>query len=329
MCKNAASSNLLLSTSSPPAPYDGTATQQGGDFLLPSLRVGEIQPIQWRDTKKPVSKNAYRMGLDSHIRESLLEYCDCMGITRILKERLRDNDQSKDRWESERLRLQGKQWQLQRSPSTKSWRSNMHWMSPRDDEANQAFLRAFSVAGFDSVLECIGRHFGFEGLVAYHPSIIAVSRCDNGSIHVDSTNTGAKVMNVIIPLLLATNSDPELKLRDESLIDKTTGRYKIGRMQYQYNVAALVGDEVYHATSAVAYDDDDAKEEIRMAATVYVADISETNILAAMDEYVTYANHYPPPSRPELLLRSAGAHWQRRDPSKKLPSLEMTVAAHR
>ena len=306
-----------------PQPEEGGV----GDFLLPELLPGEIHSIRWRETAKPVSRNAYRIGLQPHVRESLLQYCDCMGITQILKDKLRYDDQTLDRPEVEPIRLQGKEWLLQCSPSRRSWKSNMHWISPADDTANQAFLRALGAAGFDDVLHSIGEYFGFVGLVAYHPSIIAVSHCESGTIHVDATQTGGKVMNVIIPLLLATDTAPELHLQDEGLPTTTHDNHHhhmtsaralpVGKLPYQHNVAALLGDEVFHATAAVCYTP--SSEEIRMAATVYVADISQTNIVAAMDKFVTYPGHYPPPSQPQVLLRAAGAHWQRDDTSKKLP----------
>jgi len=245
-----------------------------------------------------------------------------------------NSNTSSDRPEVEYVRLQGKEWTIQCSPSTtKAWNSNMHWMSPRDDTANQAFLRALGAAGLDDMLACIGHHFEWEGLVAYHPSIIAVSRCERGTFHVDATRTGAKVMNIIIPLLLVDDTDDatndqrpaELCLRDDTIHDTVTGQYRTGQLAYQYHVAALLGDDVQHATAAVTYNTTsvggtvDSHDRIRMAATFYVADITETNIAAAMDRFVTYPDHYPPPSQPQVLLRAAGAHWQRADPSKKLP----------
>ena len=114
-------------------------------------------------------------------------------------------------------------------------------------------------------------------------------------------------MNVIIPLLLATETDPELNVRDNK-------SQKVGQYRYQYNVAALVGDDACHGTAAVAY-----HNEMRMAATVYIADIDADNIHAILSDFVTYPQAYPPPGQPEILLKSAGKHWDRNDASKKLP----------
>jgi hypothetical protein len=97
---------------------------------------------------------------------------------------------------------------------------------------------------------------------------------------------------------------------------------KVGTFKYQYNVATLVGDDCYHATNAVDY-----HGEMRMMATVYLADVDDDNIHAIMSKFVTYPRHYPPPAQPELLLQQAGRHWNRDDASSKLPITTTTTTA--
>jgi hypothetical protein len=115
--------------------------------------------------------------------------------------------------------LQGLDWFIQRSP-TAMWNNSatMYRLSPIVDTAYQDYLRALSAAGFDKVLQRIAEHFGFNGLTAYHLSVIAVNRCENREIDVDATNTGEKVLNAIIPLILAKETTgPEFQfefLRD-------------------------------------------------------------------------------------------------------------------
>jgi hypothetical protein len=74
-----------------------------------------------------------------------------------------------------------------------------------------------------------------------------------------------------------------------------------------------MGDDAYHATSAVDYQ---GIRQMRMAATVYVADIGEDNIDNIMSDYT---QHYPPSDRPDLLLAMAGSHWNPTDPNVRLP----------
>jgi hypothetical protein len=174
-------------------------------------------------------------------------------------------------------------------------------------------LRALSAAGFDEILQQIGEHFNLNSLACYHVTFIAVSHCQRGYVHYDLTNTGQRAWNIIIPLLLANETGPELDLLEEKRNSPDYAGNRIGQLRYQYDVASMMGDAAYHATSAMDYR---VRKEMRMAATVYVADIGEDNIDAILNHYT---QHYPPRDRPELLLAMAGAHWKRDDPSARLP----------
>jgi hypothetical protein len=81
-----------------------------------------------------------------------------------------------------------------------------------------------------------------------------------------------------------------------------------------------MGDDAYHATSAVDYRD---IRQMRMAATVYLADIGEDNIDNIMKHYT---QHYPPSDRPDLLLAMAGSHWSSRNPDARLPRLDSSLS---
>ena len=153
-----------------------------------------------------------------------------------------------------------------------------------------------------------------EGLVAFHVTFIGVSFSTRGYLHHDVVETGGKVYNVIIPLILANETGPELDLETwkpdlpEDEQDNIVGRYR-----YEYDVASMMGDGAVHATSACDYRN---TKEMRMAATVYIADVNDENIENVMKHYT---QAYPP--RDINLLRSWKArHWKRGDPSRALPS---------
>jgi hypothetical protein len=177
-----------------------------GDFgnSQEDLSIGEIRHICWNETGQAVTKNGHLLGLHPRLSASLLEYCNDMGITQIMRELTMD---SRDVYEQDdfcsdidiRL-LQEYDWFIQRVDGCQ-WQSDMHWLSPSDAKSVEHYLQAFSQAGFDDVLKTIGEHFGYTGLVAYHMSVIAVSHCTSGSLHVDVTGTGDKSINVIIPLV--------------------------------------------------------------------------------------------------------------------------------
>jgi len=173
------------------------------------------------------------------------------------------------------------------------------------------------VAGFDEMLQSIGETLGMDSLVAFHVTFIAVSHSTRGFLHYDVTKTGAKTYNVIIPLLLANETGPELDLQNtpddvENTDENDPLAYRIGRYRYEYDVASMMGDDSMHASSAVDYR---TSREFRMAATVYIADVNEDNVDQILKEYT---QAYPPDDR-DLLLSWAGRHWRADDPSVKLP----------
>jgi hypothetical protein len=274
-----------------------------GDFITDGLKLNQLEKIKWKTNGQIVTPNAYIMHHNPKIRETLLEYCNRMGIT----ERFRDLTYRGNALPAEadaNIQLEGLNWYIQR-PSP-HWKSNMHWISPLDAAAHENYLHTLSAAGFDEVLQAIGEQLGMDGLACYHLTFIGVSHCTKGYIHKDFSDSGAKVYNVMIPLLLANETGPELDLQNEN--DET-----VGRLRYNYDVASLVGDDAYHGTSAVDYR---VNKEMRMVASIYVADIREDNVEAIMKDYT---QKYPPENRPDILMNMAGIHWKRNDPTVTLP----------
>lgn len=184
----------------------------------------------------------------------------------------------------------------------------MHWISPAGPVAHKSYLEALGAAGFDDVLRSFGEYLGLDSLVAYHLSFIPVSFCSEGFVHRDFKDTGEKTYNLLIPLVLANQTGPELDVlpRDEAL----RGRYR-----YQYDVATAVGDYALHATSAADYR---SSHEMRLVASVYVAEVTTENARQIMKHYTQI---YPPEDDEELLLGWSGEHWRRDDPSKTLPQI--------
>lgn len=278
-----------------------------GDFELSEMKPGQIEQIKWADSGEVATPHAHVIGLSPQVRIELLKYCDRLGITERFRE-LTYRGNSLRPGKDENIELQGLNWYVQRPES--HWKSNMHWISPMDGPSHDDYLRALSAAGFDDVLKHIGEHFGLEGLACYHITFIAVSYCTQGYLHYDISESGAKVFNVIVPLILANETGPELDVQADR---ETNYDPEVGRLRYQYDVASMMGDDAYHATSAVDYR---VNKEMRMAATVYIGDISEDNIDAILSDYT---QNYPPKSRPDILMKMAGTHWQRNNPDVRLP----------
>jgi hypothetical protein len=303
-----------------------------GDFLLPKLKPGEIEPIRWAENNKIVTPNAYLIGLSSQIRLELLKYCDRMGISETFRDlTVRGNPLEPE--QEEEIVFHGLNWYIQRP--AKFWLSNIHWISPADEKSNTDYLMALSAAGFDHILSSVGTQMDLKGLACYHITFIAISYSKRGYEHYDLTQTApesnkSRGFNIIIPLILANETGPELDV-------SATDFESVGRLRYQYDIAVMVrttgtkvilfaifvesnrrlqfklGDDAHHASSATDYR---LSKEVRMAATVYIADIDEGNIRQIMADYT---QKYPPSDRPDLLLGMAGTHWNAKDPDTKLP----------
>jgi hypothetical protein len=324
-----------------------------GDFVVPQLRPGEIQHVRWRDNNDIVAPNTYQVGLSSQIRDVLLDYADRTGVTHYMEQltfrgsplrpgksstvQLHYSKMQKEQQQRQRQHLRYSDndsdnavndddddeiltWFITRPPA--NWNGDMHWMSPNDDKSQRTYLEALGNAGFDDILESLGRHFNFTGLVCYQVTFIAVSKCSEGHLHTDFKNTHpdknqSNAFNVIIPLLIpsSSNSGHANKLSAGlELASRPTNPdsdiVETGYMNYRYGVAAMLGDDSDHATAPV-----DHEGEMRLAATIYVADVNIENY-----NKIPSNQAYPPIKlHPELLLEMKGRDWHPTDPTRRLP----------
>jgi hypothetical protein len=281
-----------------------------GDFIASPLPPGQMAPIRWTGSAEVVSPWAFRVGLHSRVAAVLLDYCNKMGITEVLRHVTTEGNGLEPDTETH-MDLEGDDWYMQRPGN--EWRSNLHWFSPGAGPAHEHYLQALSVAGFDEILNGIGEYLGMDGLVAFHVTFIGVSFSTRGFLHNDVTDTDGKVYNVIIPLILANETGPELDLKElRPDLPVILQEEKVGRYRYEYNVATMMGDAANHATSACDYRN---TKEMRMAATVYVADVNDLNAPNILNHYT---QAYPPRDV-ELLKSWSGRHWKKGDPTRKLP----------
>lgn len=282
------------------------------DFPSKVLYPGEILPMAWDG--QILSKNAFRLGLPPQLVTDLRSYADDMGITDFYRNLVvggkpyypgQQGTVAFSRNDDEQTSTT---WLVQRPKS--HWRSNMHWTSPANEEAHDDYLRVLSAGGFDGVLEKIGTYFGLEHLSAYHLSFIGVSHCEKGYIHADVNESGRKAFNIIIPLLLYSSADdhdnPELEILSD---DETATRF----YKYKINAASMVGDDALHATASCDYR---GASTMRLAATVYVGEITTENVNQLL---MSLTQDYPPPGDAKHLLDRAGSHWSKWDATKKLP----------
>jgi len=128
-------------------------------------------------------------------------------------------------------------------------------------------------------------------------TFIGVSYSEKGYIHRDTHHTGGSVYNVIIPLILEDDAPPELAMTDEH----EEGRQ--GALKYRLDAAVMMGDDAMHGTEACDYRE---KSGMRLAATVYIADINDTNADSVAKQTLTQI--FPQPDA-QWLMAQAGRHW--------------------
>jgi hypothetical protein len=288
------------------------ARSRSQDALEGPLLGGDVKQMAWRG--KFLSKNMFRVGLPRKLSEELLAYANRMGITDLYND-LVVEDRPYQPGEEKMVTFQQHNWMVHRPRS--EWASNMHWASPADESAHDDYLRVLSAGGFDEVLEGVGNYFGLEGLCAYHLSFIGVSQCEKGLIHIDVDDSGGMAFNMIIPLILEKEG-PELELLSDEETTEGGGRGRKTKgitsyYKYEPNVASMIGDNALHATAPCDYR---KKGKMRIAATVYIGDITPANVQNIL---LSLTQAYPPVGNAKHLLDRAGSHWSKSDPSKKLP----------
>lgn len=274
--------------------------------------------IRRDDAGKVTTPYAFQVGFPEKLTSVLLDYCDELGITDLFRELTGDHPVESREDHSGRFvtlppsREDGgsgssnnrstddpsNSWYIQRP--AKKWTSNMHWISPANEHTHEQYLKVLASGDFDAVLRGIGEYLGLEGLAAYHLTFIGVSYSEKGYIHHDSTNTGGNVYNVIIPLILQENADPELVLLDDTSDEA-------GLLKYQLNQGAMMGDDAMHGTEACDYR---PTKGMRLAATVYIANVNYENVWDITSQTLTQI--FPLPDA-RWLLTQAGRHWGRFD----------------
>ena len=290
-----------------PQSPDGTFEER---YLYPN----DLGKVLWRGSDRQVSENAYEIGLDPAIRHTLLQYARHIGVLEYFERMMIENEHEQNDPDTKRgVSLHGYNWSVERPPADQQ--SDMHWISPRDGPAHDDFLRALSAGGFDEALEAIGKKFGFDNLVVYFLNFIAVTHCEKGYLHVDFPPVDGKAFNMIVPLQLVEGSPPELELQDDE------DPAKVGKYKYRYDIAAMVGDGMSHGTAQCDYRD---QKQMRVAATIYLADVNNSNINNVVKSFKDIKNlkkteEENGKSSPVLPYSLRDRHWKKADPHKKLP----------
>jgi hypothetical protein len=280
------------------------------EWLVPKLDAGELRGMELNvvetekstDTRQ-ISGMVDRVGLPDGLADYMAKWADEMGITEVLRAHVRRELTLPPEGER-RLRLNGTTWWVKRFPD--DWRSDMHYISPDDFGSNQMFMEALAAAGYDTVLDSVGKRDNLTSITVYYPSYIAVSHCTRSMMHNDSEEDGH--YNVIFPVLQVNNSKPELIVGD-----KKEGLY--APYKYESDYAVVLGNGGLHGTAPCDYRGTDS---MRMVVSVYMVDSDNRPTREKIiREWIDADPPYPRVPDREAFMDST-KHWKRDDPTRSL-----------
>ena len=146
------------------------------------LSPGQIQKAQL-ENGRVISNYTYRVGLPEGLADHMEQWADDMGISAIMEEWLQPGRMMKEGSEA-RIRINGGMWWFRRFE--KDWQSDLFYITPDDDEANEQFIHTLADAGFDRVMQAIGEEHRLQYLTAFYPSFIAMTHSQSSFMHSDS-----------------------------------------------------------------------------------------------------------------------------------------------
>jgi hypothetical protein len=274
-----------------PSVWMQKAVYEVADLAKP-LEPGEFRNMTWKHNGEPITENAYWVGLPENFTNDMRAYAERIGVLAKFRDVLYEKSIEHDDYHTTEL-AEGT-WYVQR-PHFK-WNSNQHWISPYDEEARVSYLRAIGTAGFDEILDRVGRDFGLKGLMCYHNSFIGVSRVDESFMHTDFMDTNLKSFNILFSLVLEEGSAPELDLgsQDENIV--------VG-VKYGFENGVNTGDWTWHKTAAVDYAETGG---MRVIGSVYCSEINDDNVKSIAK---TYKGEAPAPFKWQFDMPIKEWHW--------------------
>jgi hypothetical protein len=233
-------SNLVVSisvtTSSEPESIQ-SHTNLLQDFNTDPLPRLGIVPLRWKRSGKLPSQGCQRMHLPDSLAGGILAYLqDKLGMVDLVEQYLYKTPLDRQVRPSKKLNLNGQEWFIERPLDMDSY--DMLFLVPATAESHENFCKALAEAGFDEVLDAIGKHFDWDGIDLVHLSVLGMSygTKDRDEFHSDYTETGMKAFNLLVPLIMGNATEPELMIKDPD--DMLIGTYK-----YSMHEGVMVGDD--------------------------------------------------------------------------------------
>jgi len=270
-------------------------------FLLPNhLKPGQVFPLLWKEDGSKVDNYARLVGLSPQLTADILSFCEKSGLLETFWDVSYEDGPIMEGQSSEFISLKGGykgKWAYTSPGSDSNWPdSNLRWFDIADEMAFEEALQVLKHAGFDTVLDAIGKEFKSDGLMIAGFGFIVVSHTTDGDVHADNPAAKDKIFTFLFPLILPEHEKAELCLGDED-------EKRIAPWNYTRNVGALMSGDTTHATGACDYRE---SKGLRVSVSVYIADLNRGNVRTLASDNTAL---FPVPGNTEWLMTQKGRHW--------------------
>lgn len=177
----------------------------------------------------------------------------------------------------------------------------MHWFDAGCEFAMEDSYRALAEAGFDEVVDAIGKYMNYTEMNVISLGILAVTKADKGYIHQDFEGSTGRAFNFLYRLNAPESyTTPELTVIEEDYM----GNRRRGQIKYGDDFGVLNGDMAMHATNECNYR---PTREIRISTSIFMTEINDASLRVIQehdDWYFPFGHH-------AWIRAQKGRHWHR------------------
>jgi len=275
------------------------------EMVSTPLKSGEVMKLTWANGDD-YDGLSYRVGAESKMRKSIVGYLEKLGLWDIIQETMYDNPLPEDSTRFHRLPspydpTRTMTWGIKRPENYDGSGSDMHWFDAGCEFAMEDSYRALAEAGFDEVVDAIGKFMNYTEMNVISLGILAVTKADKGYIHQDFEGSTGRAFNFLYKLNAPESyTTPELTVIEED----TLGNRRRGQLKYGDDFGVLNGDMAMHASNECNYR---PTREIRISASIFMTEINDASqkVIQEHDDWYFPFGHHP------WIRAQKGRHWHK------------------